>query len=216
LFSGIHSTIILNATMQKHASYFSVPFTLLVLLVLSSVFADVARAQGQIVWAAPERPSRLEMTRATLDDGTYIKITYGSPRIRNPQTNQSRKIFGEDTTAVVPFGTVWRLGANEATELTTTGNIIFGGKELPAGTYTLFAIPQRDNWTIIVNGQPGQWGAYEYEKYKDKNVMEITVPAQQSDLTYEALTMNIADDEEGRTLMIRWENTLVEIPIRTK
>lgn len=149
--------------------------------------------------------SPLAMTAKKLDDATYVKVTYGSPRIQDPKTGQKREIFGK----LVPYGEVWRLGANQATELTTTGDIELAGKKLPAGTYSLFTVPQADKWTLIVNKDVGQWGAYKYDKAKD--VLRVDVPVKKSPDTYEALTIQL--DDKGGTLSFSWENTQVSVPV---
>lgn len=167
--------------------------------------ATPALAQKSIPPAkAPVSP--MQMATKKLDDTTYVKVTYHSPRIQDPKTAQKRVIFGK----LVPYGEVWRLGANSATELTTTGDLELAGKKLPAGTYSLFAIPQADKWTLIVNKDVGEWGAYKYNK--DNDVLRVDVPATKSADTYEAFT--IAFDEKGTALNFSWENTQVSVPVR--
>jgi hypothetical protein len=108
---------------------------------------------------------------------------------------------------------VWRFGANEATELTTTQPILFGDQELPAGTYALFAIPREDTWTIIVNENLGQWGAFSYSE--DGDVLRVDVPAQQADKIYEAFTIRLDEneDEPGASMVAVWDNTMITVPI---
>lgn len=180
-------------------------FTIPTLAALVFLAAAPALAQKSIPpTKAPVSP--LEMTAKKLDDTTYVKVTYNSPRIQDPKTGQKRQIFGK----LVPYGEVWRLGANAATELTATADIELAGKRLPAGTYSLFAIPQADKWTLIVNKDVGQWGAYKHNKEND--VLRVDVPAKKSADTYEALT--IAFDEKGTALNISWENAQVSVPVR--
>jgi len=163
-------------------------------------------AFAQEVVPAPEvRPSPLALAQTKLEDGTYIKITYSSPRRRDPRTGQPRQIFG----ALLPYGEVWRLGANEATELTTTGDILIGGQQLPAGTYSLFAIPNPDTWTIIVNRDLGLWGAYEYNQAND--VFRFDVPVVTTSEIYDAFTISF--DETGKHLSMMWDRTKAVIPI---
>ncbi|NMO13817.1 DUF2911 domain-containing protein [Pyxidicoccus fallax] len=150
--------------------------------------------------------SPLQMAAKKLNDTTYVKVTYSSPRIQDPKTGEKRAIFGK----LVPYGEVWRLGANAATELTATADIELAGKRLPAGTYSLFTIPQADKWTLIVSKDVGQWGAYKYNK--DNDVLRVDVPAKKSADTYEALT--IAFDDKGTALNFSWENTQVSVPVR--
>ena len=180
-------------------------FTIPTLAALVFLAAAPALAQKSI---PPEKApvSPLQMAAKKLDDTTYVKVTYNSPRIQDPKTGQKRQIFGK----LVPYGEVWRLGANAATELTATADIELAGKRLPAGTYSLFAIPQADKWTLIVNKDVGQWGAYKHNK--DNDVLRVDVPAKKSADTYEALT--IAFDDKGTALNISWENAQVSVPVR--
>lgn len=187
-------------THHRPTSHLSLP-TLAALVFLA---ATPALAQKSI--PPPKAPvSPLEMTAKKLNDTTYVKVTYNSPRIQDPKTGQKRAIFGK----LVPYGEVWRLGANAATELTATADIEFAGKRLPAGTYSLFAIPQADKWTLIVNKDVGQWGAYSYNK--DNDVLRVDVPAKKSADTHEAFT--IAFDDKGTALNISWENTQLSVPV---
>lgn len=134
---------------------------------------------------------------------TYIKIVYGQPY------KNDREIFGE----LVPYNEVWRTGANEATELTTTQEITFAGKSLDAGTYTLFSIPQEgDSWTIILNSQLGQWGAFDYESEHD--VFRVEVPADSTEKVIEAFTIRFTDIVNDSTnIIMEWDQTRVHIPI---
>jgi hypothetical protein len=185
---------------RRLAWHLSIP-TLAALFLLA---ATPAAAQKSI---PPEKTpvSPLAMTAKKLDDNTYVKVTYHSPRIQDPKTGQKREVFGK----LVPYGEVWRLGANQATELTTTADIELAGKKLPAGTYSLFALPQADKWTLIVSKDIGQWGAYKYDKTKD--VLRVDVPVKKSADTYEALTITL--DEKAPALNIAWENTTVSVPV---
>lgn len=155
----------------------------------------------------PERrKSPLAMARTTLGDA-YVKVTYGQPYKRG------RQIFGE----LVPYGEVWRTGANEATELTTTEDIQFGDQTLKAGTYALFTIPGKDKWTIIVNRTLGQWGAYSYSA--DDDIYRFTVPVDSTSESFEAFTMSFDETEEGATstnLNLMWDKTKVSIPVSVK
>jgi hypothetical protein len=178
--------------------------TLPTLAALVFLAATPALAQKSI--PPPKAPvSPMQMASKKLDDTTYVKVTYHSPRIQDPKTGQKRAIFGK----LVPYGEVWRLGANAATELTATADIEIAGKKLPAGTYALFTIPQADKWTLIVNKDVGQWGAYKYNK--DSDVLRVDVPVTKSADTHEAFT--IAFDEKGTALNFSWENTLVSVPV---
>ncbi len=132
--------------------------------------------------------------------GEHIEVTYGQP------SKRGRVIFGN----LVPYDSVWRTGANEATEITFLKDCEFGGKLIKAGTYTLFTLPREKDWDIIINGQLGQWGAYEYEKYRLKDVLNINVPSYTVDKEIEKLIFTI----NSSSVRIEWDNTGVCIPYR--
>jgi hypothetical protein len=129
-----------------------------------------------------------------------IEISYGQP------SKRGRVIFGD----LVPYNELWRAGANEATEITFNKDVSFGGKTVREGTYTLFVIPKEMEWIIILNSQSGQWGSYDYEKYKAKNIAEITVPTYNINEGVEKLTYTISKG----TMKIEWDHTGVSIPLR--
>ncbi|HSC55407.1 MAG TPA: DUF2911 domain-containing protein [Phnomibacter sp.] len=129
-----------------------------------------------------------------------MSVSYGRPY------KKGRVIFGE----LEKYGKVWRTGANEATEITFKKDAVFAGKPVKAGTYTLFTIPTATDWTIILNSELHQWGAYGYEKIKDKNVLEATVPSKKLDKVVEQLTIT----PTGKSLTIAWDQTEVKIPVK--
>ncbi len=133
-------------------------------------------------------------------EGYGISIIYGQP------SKKGREIFGK----LVPYGEVWRTGANEATEITFSRNTTFGGQPIQAGTYTLFTIPQPDKWTIILNRALGQWGAYRYTELKQHDVLKTEVPVQRTDSIVEKLLFSI--DSQG--ISIAWDNVRVLIPVQ--
>lgn len=109
-----------------------------------------------------ERPSPLKRTTGAIGD-VKVVIGYGSPAVKN------RQIWG----SLVPYDEVWRTGANEATNIEFSKNVLVEGKPLPAGKYSFFTIPNEDEWTLIFNGVWDQWGAYDYDASKD--VLRIAV-----------------------------------------
>jgi hypothetical protein len=147
------------------------------------------------------RPSPLAISSIRYKDN-YIKITYSQPQKKN------RQVFGQ----LVPYGQVWRTGANEATEITTTTPIQIDSFKLPAGTYSLFSIPQKDKWTIIINADVGLWGAYNYNAAKD--VWRFDVPVQPTDKLYDPFTIAFDHRNEVADLLIMWDRTKVSIPIK--
>jgi hypothetical protein len=130
-----------------------------------------------------------------------VSVTYGRPY------KKDRVIFGE----LEKYGKVWRVGADEATTITFTKDVRFAGKPLKAGTYTLFAIPNEKEWTIILNSQLNQWGAYSYDKNKDKDVLQVNVPVQNLDNAVEQLTISFP---KTTAMVIEWDKTQVVVPLK--
>jgi hypothetical protein len=126
-----------------------------------------------------------------------------------PQKN-GRLIFGE----LVEYGKVWRLGANEATEIEFFRNVKIGDKKVEKGRYTLYAIPAQDNWTIILNKDNDTWGAFKYDEQKD--VLRTTVPVQKLNEGVEALAMTFEKSDSGCNLIIAWDNIKASLPISLK
>lgn len=147
------------------------------------------------------RPSPLAITSIRYKDN-YIKITYSQPQKKN------REIFGD----LVPYGQVWRTGANEATEITTTKDIQLQNYTLRAGTYSLFTIPEKEKWTIIINSDVGLWGAYNYNPQKD--VLRFEVPVQSAEKIYEPFTIVFDHRNEVADLLLMWDKTKVSVPFR--
>lgn len=133
-----------------------------------------------------------------------IKVLYSRPQ------RKGRIIFG----VLEQFDKVWRLGANENTEITFNKAVTIGGKKIKAGTYSLFAIPTKDKWTIIVNKQIDRWGAFTYDDTKD--VVRVQVPVKILEKTIESFSMTFVDFAEGVNLMMAWDNTQVALPILFK
>ena len=169
---------------------------LLVAGVMVGVAAFVpAQAQG--------RKSPHETVKATVD-GAAITIEYGRPSMRG------RKIFGE----LVPYGKVWRTGADEATTLTTDKDLTIGELAVPAGKYTLYTLPGEKDWKLIVNKQIGQWGTAYDEK---QDLGRITLKKSASSSPVEQFTISIDRGASGGgTLKLAWENTELTAPITAK
>jgi hypothetical protein len=130
------------------------------------------------------------------------KVTYGRP------SKKGRTMLG----GVEKFGAVWRTGANETTEIKLFKPVTFGDKQLAAGTYSLYTIPDKDEWTIIFNSKLDTWGHYEYDQTKD--VARIKVPAGKSDAEVETFTLWFDGANGSATMNLTWENTLVKVPVK--
>lgn len=141
------------------------------------------------------RPSPLDSASAFIE-GADIDIQYGRPSMRG------RTIYG----GLVPWGRVWRTGANEATHFRTSADLMMAGETIPAGHYTLFTIPEEDGWTLIINGQTGQWGT-DYNPSEDV----IRLPMSSVDAVDEAVeTFTISVGPGGGSdglISFVWENT---------
>jgi hypothetical protein len=148
------------------------------------------------------RPSPTALAAIRYKD-SYIKITYCQPHKRG------RKIFG----GLVPYGEVWRTGANEATEITLTRDLFINGTLLNAGTYSLFTIPEKDTWTIIINKDVGLWGSYNYNAKLDQ--MRFIIPVQIiSSEVVEAFTIKFDQRNNVADLLLLWDKTKISIPIQ--
>lgn len=133
-----------------------------------------------------------------------ITVNYSRPSMKG------RKIFG----SLEPFDKVWRTGANSATVLTFTDAVSFGGKEIPAGEYGLFTIPNKTEWTVILSKAAKQWGAYTYNENDD--VLRIKVKPIVLKNKVETFTIQFADVlPTASQLQLMWENTLVSINLTT-
>lgn len=157
------------------------------------------------VWAQGDkasRPSPPATASGKINDAT-ITINYSSPAVKN------RKIFGE----LHPYGQVWRAGANEATIFETDKDIKVEGKTLPAGKYSLYAIPGEKEWTIIFNKQTGQWGVKRggaTSRDEAQDALTVNVKPKKSS----SLTERLAYDVTDKGFTMRWEN--VEVPVALK
>ena len=126
-----------------------------------------------------------------------------------PQRND-RTIFGD----LVKYNEVWRLGANEATEIEFFKDVKIGGKKVPKGRYTLYAIPDSSQWTLIVNKDTDTWGAFKYDEKKD--VVRIKVPVQKLPQPVDAYTMTFTKSANGTELVMAWDTVEATLPIALK
>ncbi|WP_143309747.1 DUF2911 domain-containing protein [Chitinophaga vietnamensis] len=124
-----------------------------------------------------------------------------------PQT-KGRQIFGN----LEEYGKIWRLGANEATEIEFFRPVIIGGKSIAKGRYTMYAIPTEKIWTIIINRETDIWGAFKYDQ--DKDVVRVPLPVIALDSPVEAFTMVFEKAETGANLIIAWDKVSVNLPVK--
>src|SRR5579862_6946569 len=146
------------------------------------------------------RPSPAAQTQCSIG-GKSVTIAYSSPRAKG------RKIFGD----LVPYGEVWRTVANEATTFVTQGDLSVGGKTVPAGSYTIFTVPNADKWTLIVNKKTGEWGIP--YKYESDELVRVDMKVSKLPSPLENFTINYAKSGSGCTLQIDWETTRASVDI---
>ena len=146
----------------------------------------------------------MAQSRKSPHDTVHVKnitVTYGRPYVHE------RIIFGQ----LVKYDQVWRVGADEATTIQFKEKTKFGGKEIPEGTYTLFALVKENEWTLILNTVLGQWGAFSYEKNKVNDIAQVTVPVTKLTTPVEQMTIRF-DDNDG--MIIEWEYTQVRVAVK--
>jgi len=142
---------------------------------------------------------------ATCDlGGKTIKTDYSSPRMKG------RKVYGD----LVPFGQVWRTGANEATTFVASADVVVGGKTVPAGSYTIFTVPTADKWTLIINKKTGEWGIP--YKYESDELARIDMKASKLPAPVENFTIAYDKSAGGCTLRMDWETTRASVDISAK
>ena len=151
-----------------------------------------------------KRPSPPAQAQCKFSDGKTITVDYSSPRAKG------RKIFGD----LVPYGEVWRTGANEATTFVTDANLSVGGKDVPAGSYTIFTVPNADKWTLIVNKKTGEWGIP--YKYEADELARVDMKVSPTSSPVENFTIALRSMGANCTLNISWENTQASVSISEK
>ena len=134
-------------------------------------------------------------------DGKLASVRYSSPQKRG------REIYG----TLVPYGKVWRTGADSTTYVTLKRAVKVGNTTLPAGSYSFFTIPGESEWTIIFNKAPRAWGSYSYDEKQD--AARITVKPSQTEAVTEGLTYSFKPAGNGEHMVITWDKTSVEVPL---
>jgi hypothetical protein len=149
-----------------------------------------------------KRPSPPAKVSQTLKSGATISIDYSQPSLKG-------RTIGKD---VEPKqGQIWRAGANEATVFETDKDVTVEGKKLPAGKYALFMTDNGDNWTIIFNKVWNTWGAYDYEKNKEQDALQVNVKPDTAKTSQERLTYTI--DKEGE-VSLAWGTKIVDFKVK--
>jgi hypothetical protein len=177
-------------------------------LIAASLFAVASLASPQMGMAQDKskRPSPPANAECKFSDGKTIKVDYSSPRTKG------RKIFGDKSEkALVPFGEIWRTGANDATTFVTDANVTVGGKAVPAGSYTIFTVPKADAWWLVISKKTGEWGT----DYPGEKEDLVRVPMSVSKTSAPVENFLIAFDDAGGkcTLRMEWEGTRASVEI---
>ncbi len=182
----------------------------LFLVIFTIVLSTALRAQTGGMPALDKSPM----------DMSYYPVNYPVQKIQDKITEplvarviysrpqkSGRVIFG----GLVKYGEVWRMGANEATEIEFYKHVKIGGKKVRQGRYTLYAIVNESSWTIIINKETDTWGSFKYDIKKD--VVRMEVPVQKTDSVLESFSMMFEKTTTGCSLNIAWENIRVSLPI---
>jgi len=144
-----------------------------------------------------------EATAVFRQGGLDVEVNYCQP------AKKGRAVFG----TLLPYGQVWRTGANEATLITFNKDVALAGKPLKAGKYTLWTIPNANEWTIIINGQTGQWGT-SYDESQD--VLRANVPLKTNPDAVELFTVGFTTQTGGADMLLSWDKAGVAVPIRVQ
>lgn len=169
--------------------------SLAVALLATACAAPLAQAELRL-----PRTSQKQVVSQTIGI-TDMTVTYHRPGVKG------RTIWGE----LVPFGEPWRTGANEATQFETSTDILVEGKALPAGTYSLVTIPNKDKWTVVFSKQKELWGAFGYKPEEDQLRIQVT-PATAPAMEWMAITLDPTGPAAAE-LAIHWEKLRVAVPL---
>jgi hypothetical protein len=175
-----------------------------------SIFSTVIIAIAFLTTSALSAQKFSKLDKSPLDIASFpssykisdkvVRIIYSRPQLK-----------GRDVKTLAKPGKVWRTGANEAPEITFYDNVVFGGKEVAAGTYTLFTIPNGKEWTVILSNHRNVWGAYFYKEEMD--VVRVTGTVSKAEEPIEAFSVLFDKD---MTLKMGWGDTVVSVPISKK
>jgi hypothetical protein len=161
--------------------------------------------------AAQQKRVSPHETISAVVEGNRVTIVYGRPYSKAPKTGEIRKIWG----TLIPYGKVWRTGADEATLLITQKPIVLGGTDLPAGAYTLFTLPTEDGKAkLVISKQLGQWGL-QYDAKQDFARVDLTKESVPTNV--DQFMMSVGPNEGGGGIIkMVWENTQFSVPFTLK
>jgi hypothetical protein len=172
---------------------------------LKSFVAIAAIIASTLPLAAQQKRTSPHETVGTVIDGCRVTVTYGRPYTKDPRSGEVRKIWG----GLVPYGKVWRTGADEATTLITQKPLVFGDKTVPAGAYTLWTLPAEDGSAkLIINKQIGQWGAGPGIYDEQNDAARVDLKKEALDKPLDQFAIGVAKDPAGGgVLKLMWEDT---------
>lgn len=180
--------------MARNLSVVTVAGIVMLTSSVSTAFDQMQGSHGKPLLSPPAKAA-VEL------NGKQIGISYNSPSVRG------RKIFG----GLVPYGKVWRTGANPATTLKTDANLKIGTADIPAGTYTLYTLPSEGTWKLIINKQTGQWGTI-YNQ--DQDLARVDMQKAQMPNPQERMSISFENTHGNKTqLHVRWDTTDVWVPV---
>ncbi|MEO9803115.1 MAG: DUF2911 domain-containing protein [Reichenbachiella sp.] len=172
-------------------------------IIIGVVLAIVAYFAYGVLTTRSHSP--LDTAETSIGD-LSVKVVYCQPY------KKGRLIFGDEADeALVPYGKYWRLGANEATEITFSKDINFAGNPVAAGSYRMYAVPNVDSWEVSLNSQLGEFGYFEPDYSLD--VLKANVPVQSAAGELEQFTIQFANDSIGTQMNMMWDKTLVSVSI---
>lgn len=164
-----------------------------------AALAFTSQAQSDFKMPAPSPTSTIHQDFST----SFIGVEYSRPSVKG------RKIFGD----FIPYGNLWRTGANAATKLTFGEEVIIGGKKIPAGSYSLYTIPGQKEWTVIINKNTGNWGASGFEEKDD--LVRVKVPAEKLNRPVETFTIAVENiTPTSSDITLAWETTKISVPVK--
>lgn len=187
-------------------------FTLINLLVImkkSTIITTIAFGITMLLSSNINAQKFPDLDKSPLDAASYpndykdaaktVKVIYSRPQLK-----------GRSLSELAPNGKVWRTGANEATEITFYKDVKLGDSKIKAGTYTLFTIPEKDSYTVIISKDLNVWGAYNYKEAND--VARLKVPVTEGTDSLEAFSMVFTKSDTGVILNLGWDKVRVAIP----
>jgi hypothetical protein len=177
------------------------------MLKIAAIAALIVITSSTVLFAQQDkskRPSPPAQAQCKFSDGKTITVDYSSPRAKG------RKIFGE----LVPYGQVWRTGANDATTFVTTAALSADGKDVPAGSYTIFTVPDQNKWTLIISKHTGEWGIP--YKYESEELARIPMSVSKTSAPVENFTISFDQGGSTCTMKLSWEETQASVQLSEK